>query len=270
MLKRCTAVVMGGFFLSSIALADGDVPYVPTADETVRIMLEAARVSPGDYLIDLGSGDGRIVIAAAKEFGARALGVDLNPDLVKQSKGNADKAGVKDKVEFRQQDLFDTDLSKASVLTIYLLPAVNLKLREKILSEMKPGARIVSHDYDMGDWEPDVTIETGDDTIYLWVVPARVDGKWSMELPGKNGNEQVQIDLSQNYQMLSGQASSGGQSKAIPQVVMQGDLIALEIAHPKSGQTMRFLGKINGSKIEGVLDDQAMTMSRTSVARAEP
>jgi precorrin-6B methylase 2 len=150
-----------------------DVPFVPTPQETVDRMLAMAKVGPNDYLIDLGSGDGRIPITAAKKFGIRAMGVDLNPVRIAESNDNAKKEGVSDKVEFKQGDLFQQDISKATVLTMYLLPDVNMKLRPKIWSDLKPGTRIVSHAFSMGDWTPDAT-STGPDgrnTVYLWIVP---------------------------------------------------------------------------------------------------
>jgi SAM-dependent methyltransferase len=156
-----------------------DVPFVVTPDNVTLEMLELAKVGPEDYLIDLGSGDGRIVIVAAKRFGARGVGVEIVPDLVRRSRESAKLAGVEKRAEFREQDLFETDLSKATVVTLYLLPEVNLQLRPK-LQKLRPGTRIVSHDWDMGDWKPDRTIEVDapDKTIgrekksriHLWVV----------------------------------------------------------------------------------------------------
>ena len=170
------------------ARAQGDeVPFVVTPDNVTLAMLQLAKVGPEDYLIDLGSGDGRIVISAARKFGARGLGVELVADLVAQSREAAQQAGVGQKAHFREQDLFKTDLSPASVVTMYLLPEVNLQLRPRIL-QLRPGTRIVSHDWDMGEWEPDrtVTVEAPDkpvgrdktSKVHLWIVPARVDGQW--------------------------------------------------------------------------------------------
>lgn len=147
-----------------------DVPYVPTNQETVEKMLELAGVKAGDVVYDLGCGDGRIVITAAKKFGATGVGVDLNPQRIKEAKENAKAAGVEDKVRFVEGNLFDFDFSKANVVTLYLLPSVNLKLRPKLQKELKPGSRIVSHDFDMGDWKADKEIEVGNDTIYLWTI----------------------------------------------------------------------------------------------------
>jgi len=148
-----------------------DVPYVPTPQHVVDEMLRLGDVKKGDFLIDLGSGDGRIVVSAARDHGARALGIDLNPERIAEANANAKAAGVEDKVEFRQGDLFEQDLSKADVLTLYLLPSVNEKLKPKILRELRPGTRVVSHSFDMGDWKPDKTVEVDGRTLYLWIVP---------------------------------------------------------------------------------------------------
>lgn len=148
-----------------------DVPYVPTPQEVVDEMLKVANVKKEDMLYDLGCGDGRIVITAAQKFGTRGVGVDINPERIKESNENARKAGVTDRVKFIQQNLFDTDLSKATVITLYLLPDVNLKLRPKLL-QLKPGTRIVSHAFDMGDWKPDKTVDVNGRRVYYWVVPA--------------------------------------------------------------------------------------------------
>jgi predicted O-methyltransferase YrrM len=155
------------------------VPYVPTPQIVVNQMLELAKVSGDDVLYDLGSGDGRIPITAAQKYNVRrGTGVELNPELVEESRANAETAGVSDRVEFLQQDLFKTDLSKATVVTLYLLPDVNLELRSKLLRELKPGTRIVSHDFDMGEWKPEQVVNVQSDsrqhTLYYWVVPEEI------------------------------------------------------------------------------------------------
>lgn len=148
-----------------------DVPYVPTPDEVVEAMLAAARLGEGDVLYDLGCGDGRVVIAAAKKPGVRALGVDISPERIREAKAAAERAGVAERASFREEDFFKTDLREATVVTLYLLPEVNLRLRPKLLKELRPGARIVSHAFDLGDWAPDRTIEVNGRTIYVWTVP---------------------------------------------------------------------------------------------------
>lgn len=152
---------------------DLDVPYVPTPPAVVDEMLRIANVTGNDVLYDLGSGDGRIVIAAAQEFGTRGVGIDLDPQRVEEANQNAQAAGVSDRVQFRQQDLFQTDLSDATVVTLYLLPEVNLKLRPKLLDELEPGTRIVSHAFNMGDWQPEQVVEVEGRTIYFWTVPEK-------------------------------------------------------------------------------------------------
>jgi SAM-dependent methyltransferase len=190
-----------------------EVPFITTPDRVALAMLEIASVGADDTLIDLGSGDGRIVILAAKRFGARGLGVEIVPDLVRQSRASAQRAGVEQRVEFREQDLFKTDLSSASVITMYLLPEVNLQLRPSLLA-LEPGTRIVSHDWDMGDWPPErtVKVDVPDKTVgldkfsrvHLWVVPARVHGLWCGLGRGRGGA----LRIAQTYQSFT--ASLGG------------------------------------------------------------
>ena len=155
-----------------------DVPYVPTPDKVVEQMLALAKVTKNDVLYDLGSGDGRIVITAARKFGTRGTGIDINPERIKEANENARKAGVTNRVQFRQQDLFDADISKATVVTLYLLPDINVKLRPKLFKELKPGTRIVSHDFDMGEWKPERVVQVQgpnrEHTVYYWVVPKQV------------------------------------------------------------------------------------------------
>lgn len=152
-----------------------DVPYVPTPQPVVDAMLKLANVKKGDVLYDLGSGDGRIPITAAKKYGVRAVGIDINPERIEEANQNAKKAGVTNRVQFRQQDLFQTNLGEASVVTLYLLPDINVKLRPQLFKQLKPGTRIVSHDFDMGEWKPDKVLQvkgpTREHTLYYWVVP---------------------------------------------------------------------------------------------------
>jgi SAM-dependent methyltransferase len=193
-----------------------DVPYVTSPENVVDAMLGLAQVKSSDFVLDLGSGDGRIVIEAATEHGARGLGVEIDPTLVALSNENARKAGVADRARFIEQDLFQTDLTQASVITMYLLPDVNLKLRPSLL-KLRPGTRIVSHDWDMGDWEADakVVIDVPEkklglkkqSTLMLWKVPATVDGAWS-------AGRRLRMQLAQKYQMLSGSVQFRGENYA--------------------------------------------------------
>jgi len=151
-----------------------DVVYVPTPYEAVEKMLELANVNKDDVVYDLGSGDGRIPIMAAEEYGARGVGIEIDPKRIQEARENAQEAGVTDQVKFIQQDLFETDLSEATVVTLYLLPSLNVKLRPKLLRELEPGTPIISHDFDMGEWEPKRVVEVGGSTVYLWIVPEEI------------------------------------------------------------------------------------------------
>ena len=187
-----------------------DVPYVPTPMKTVARMLEMAKVKPSDILYDLGSGDGRIVISAVRDFGAqRASGIDINPIRIRESNENARKAGVTNKVKFFEANIFEYDFSEATVLSMYLLTEVNLKLRPRILQILKPGTRIVSHDFDMGEWEPDETAAMdGFRHVYLWIVPAQIDGTWEVTA----GTTRYPVVLEQFFQRLSGNVQLGGRT----------------------------------------------------------
>lgn len=210
------AAALAWFGLPHSAKAQDEVPFVTTPDAVTLAMLELAGVQRSDYVVDLGSGDGRIVITAAKRFGARGLGVELVPDLVAQSQRNAQAAGVAHLVSFRQQDLFDTALEPATVITMYLLPAVNRQLRPRLLA-LAPGTRIVSHDWDMGDWLPDrsLTLDVPDkpiglnksSTVHLWVVPARVQGLWC--------GDDSQLQITQRFQRFSATLQSKGASAPV-------------------------------------------------------
>jgi hypothetical protein len=190
-----------------------EVPYVQTPGNVVDAMLSIAEVGPRDYVVDLGSGDGRIVIAAANRYGARALGIDYDQTLIAESRANAAKAGVSDRARFLNQDIFLADFHDATVVTMYLLPEVNLEIRPRILFELTPGTRVVSHDWDMGDWEPDrrLVVEAPEktvglrkeSTVYLWIVPARVAGYWRGTLTGPGGEEPVVLEFAQRFQHAS-------------------------------------------------------------------
>ena len=158
-------------YSAAASATEVEVPFVPTPDNVVERMLQIAKVGPDDVVYDLGSGDGRIVIAAARKRGARAVGIDIDPARIRESRENARKAGVTKRVEFRQENLFDADIREATVVTLYLLPAVNLRLRPKLLADLRPGTRIVSYGFHMGDWKPTATAEVGNSTVYFWVVP---------------------------------------------------------------------------------------------------
>lgn len=171
-------VAVGLVVLAALAWAQApartpDVPFVPTSQELVVAMLKLADVHQGDTVIDLGCGDGRIIITAVKQFGATGIGVDINPERIKEANDNAKKAGVADKVKFIEGDLFDADIHNATVVTLYLLPNVNIKLRPKLLRDLKPGTRVVSHSFDMDDWKPDKEQEVNGSQLYLWIIPKK-------------------------------------------------------------------------------------------------
>jgi Methyltransferase domain len=217
-----------------------DVVWVPSPQTAVNKMLDMAKVTPKDYVIDLGSGDGRTVITAAKR-GAKALGIEYNPDMVELSKRNAAKEGVSDKATFAKADLFETDFSQATVITMFLLPDINLKLRPKILN-LKPGTRIVSNTFTMGEWTADETATVNEDcqsycTVMLWIVPAKVSGTW--QLP------QGQLALKQTFQMISGTIRSGNVSTPITNGRLRGD----EISFSAGGA--QYTGRVNGNVMEG-------------------
>lgn len=220
-----------------------DVVWVPTAQALVDRMLDMAKVTPKDFVMDLGSGDGRTVITAAKR-GVRAQGVEFNPDMVALSRKNAAAAGVSDKATFVQGDIFKTDFSKATVITLFLLPDLNVRLRPQLLN-MKPGTRVVSNSFDMGDWNPDQEVSaTTECTSYcramLWIIPAKVGGTWKMA----NG----ELTLSQTYQMLSGSLKSSSGATPIANGKMRGDEISFTVGNSV------YRGRVNGNRIDGMIE----------------
>jgi precorrin-6B methylase 2 len=222
----------GNSYIPRIGQQGKDVVWVPTPQELVNKMLEIAKVTADDYVIDLGSGDGRTVIAAAKT-GAKAIGIEYNPDMIALSKENAEKEGFGDKVQFIQADLYETDLSKATVITMFLLPEINLKLRPRLLN-LKPGTRIVSNTFAMGEWEADQEVTTEENwnswnTAYLWIIPAKVAGKWHL------GNEVM--ELTQEFQFVHGILNSAGKSLAVTDGRLNGNSISFTISNEKYSGT---------------------------------
>ena len=241
------AAVLACFMLSGQAPAPKpklDVIYLPTPEAVVEKMLEMAQVRSSDYLIDLGSGDGRIPIAAAKTYGARGFGVDIDPERVTEAKENAEKAGVSDKVDFRVQNLFDTKIGDATVLSLYLLTRLNLELRPRILSELKPGTRVVSHAFDMGDWKPDRHEVVEGRNAYLWIVPAKVDGRWTVN---QGDGKRFDLTLTQKYQEVEGTATVNGRQVKLEDVNLRGDQISFVI-DTGEGRT-QFSGRVTGETI---------------------
>ncbi|KJS38398.1 MAG: hypothetical protein VR70_10120 [Rhodospirillaceae bacterium BRH_c57] len=259
------ALLLGG---ASTALAKPlDVPFVPTPQPLVDRMLEMAEVGPDDYLIDLGSGDGRIPITAAREHGTRGLGVDLNPERVEEAQAAAREAGVEGTVEFREEDLFDTDISQATVLTMYLLPRVNLQLRPRILEELAPGTRVVSHAFDMDDWEPDARDRVNGQRAYLWIVPAKVAGQWQM---GGGPHGPVTLALAQKYQHIEGEAmTEDGTTLPLQNATLRGAEIRFTLASP-DGMSQEYAGRVEGDTIEPLEDGAGWQARRTATAEAFP
>lgn len=262
---RAVALLLSGLVpVASTFAVEPSVPYVPTPQEVVERMLQIARVGPNDYLIDLGSGDGRIVITAAKKHGARGFGVDLNPERIRESNENARKAGVTARVAFHQRDLFATDLGQATVITMYLLPRVNLELRPKLL-ELKPGTRVVSHDFSMDDWKPDVHVvmDAGDkhggsggkSDIYFWVIPAKVAGTWRWELLVADKPLPYEVELEQKYQMISGSARAGGRAVKLQGARLRGEELHFSFTAEIDGAPVRheFHGKVSGDAVRGTV-----------------
>jgi len=213
-----------------------DVPYVPSDDEVVEAMLKLAGVGPKDLLYDLGSGDGRIVIAAAKRHGARAIGIEMDPLRIADAMEYAGDEGVECQVDFLEEDLFDTDLSPATVVTMYLLESINAQLRPRLLETLRPGSRIISHAFDMGDWQPDQCMRLNGATIYKWVVPAHVAGTW--QWAGADGTP-YQATLQQHYQEITGEAQADGAPAELQNARLEGATLSLEL-HLESGQVKHF------------------------------
>jgi SAM-dependent methyltransferase len=220
-----------------------DAPFVATDLEVVDAMLGMARVRPDDRVVDLGSGDGRILVAAARSYGAHGLGVDIDPARIREANANAQAAGVGGLVAFRREDLFRTSIGDADVLTLYLLPEINLRLRPRILAEMRPGSRVVSHDFNMGDWRWDQRRHIGTATIYLWIVPARAQGHWTLSADGHN----FAMTLEQHYQDLTGTIAVGGREVRVEQGRLNGDLIRFLADLGRGRQT--FEGRIVDNRI---------------------
>ena len=286
--RTCTSIRFVAALALGAALAPGaraatpSVPYVPTPQDVVERMLQIARVTASDYLIDLGSGDGRIVVTAAKKHGARGFGVDLNPERIRESNDNARKAGVTDRVSFQQRDLFETDLSDATVITMYLLPRVNMELRPKLLA-LKPGTRVVSHDFSMEDWKPDVHVTMdvqekyggsgGKSDIYFWVIPARAGGTWQWQLNIAGKPQAYELALEQKFQAVSGSARVNGQPAKLQGVTLRGGEIRVVFTADVNGAAVKheFTGTVEGDAISGSVSlsgTRLQSLSEWSARRA--
>ncbi len=276
-LKRVLAVAL---LLAAPGLGaqegEGHVVYVPTPQKVVDEMLNMAKVGPGDYIIDLGSGDGRIVITAAKEFGARGFGVDLDRVLLERANENARLAGVADRAHFSEQDLFETDLTRATVITSYLLPELNFKLRPKILG-LRPGTRVVTHDYDMDNWFPDaqkvISVpdkevgEEGKSYVFLYIVPAKMAGQWLSQI--EHGRKAVPYDFffDQDFQFVEGMVRVDKREGKVREFKLVGDQAEFTARLIVAGRvrTHRFSGKVKNDTIEGTV-----TFGEGNAQRTQP
>lgn len=259
-----TALVAAALFVMPVAAQDyGDTPYVQTPQNVVDRMLEVATVGPKDFVIDLGSGDGRMIITAAKKHGARGFGVDLDRRLVTLSNRLAAKAGVADRAVFYERDIYQTDLTPASVVTIYLLPEVNLMMRPRLIAMLKPGTRIVSHDYDMGEWTPDLAFTmdapgkpVGRDEkskVFFWVVPAKVSGKWVWyERPDGAAPRSYELVLDQFFQKIEGTLTVEGKTVPIENAKLTGDQVSFS-AKVDPAAPSEFSGRVINNGVEGVV-----------------
>ena len=251
--------------LGSFCLTGCYVPfvrYVPTPEDVVVEMLQLARVDRDDLVYDLGCGDGRFVITAAKVFGARGVGVDIDPDRIRESEENARREGVTDRVKFFVQDLFQTDIREATIVTLYLFPDLNLKLRPKLFRELRPGTRVLSYKYDMGEWEPDsqrtvdkprVSPKEAPPVYYFWVIPADAGGVWRWSMTTSEGGRDYFLRLVQTFQKISGKLEGQVSESPIEEPRLSGDQISFTIVDETQGRKalIRFHGRIIGDSIEG-------------------
>jgi protein-L-isoaspartate O-methyltransferase len=238
-------------------------PYVPSPQLVVTEMLKLANVGPSDFVIDLGSGDGRIVLTAAKQFGARGLGVEIQEDLLKASNESARTQGLADRVRFVKQDLFKANVAPATVVTMYLIPETVEKLRDKLLAELRPGARIVSHDYTFAGWTSDKQLDMNLDEkvavtgvtrtlISLYIVPAKVAGRWTAKLPPSVVNGPAELEFRQEFSSVSGVARLPGRELALDQVKLSGEKLRFALALDGVKPTV-FEGQVKGPTIQGVV-----------------
>jgi len=229
-----------------VGQAGKDVIWVPTPDEVVDRMLRMAQVTANDYVVDLGAGDGKIAIAAAKSYGARSMGIEYNADMARHAQGNVEKAGVAGRARIVNGDIFITDFSQATVVTMYLLPGLNMKLRPTILA-MRPGTRVVSHSFTMEDWDADETSSMDGRRAYFWVVPANVHGSWTLE----SGGERNELSFEQRFQKLEGTVALGAQTQGgLRDARLRGFNISFAWVDNK-GALRNYSGRITGTKMEG-------------------
>jgi trans-aconitate methyltransferase len=247
----------------------------------VRAMLQVTHVGPEDRVYDLGCGDGRIVITAVKRYGARGVCVDIDSIRIKESRNNADTAGVAKRIEFRQADLFETELHGATVVTLYLLPILNERLRPKLFRELRPGTRVVSNSFDMGDWKPDSTLEVKtpggfSSYAYYWVLPADVAGVWKVSLKDSGataaaGGHGYQLRLEQKYQQVKGKAVANRHTLPLEEPRLHGSQLSFTIRDTSGGtaRVLQFTGRVKGDQMEGEVADADGGSHPWSAARTE-
>jgi SAM-dependent methyltransferase len=259
-MKSYLSVFLLLFVLQSAVLSQ-DVPYVPTTPEVVNGMLKLAEVTEDDLVYDLGCGDGRIVVAAARDFGAKGVGVDSNPDRIKESNDNAEKNDVKDKVKFIEQNLFEADIKDATVVAIYLLNSVNLKLRPKLFRELQPGTRVVSHAFHMEDWAPDSSQVVDDRDIYFWIIPENASGTWNI----KGSDRNFSLNIDQRFQEISGTLTEGEKSYEIKNAKIEGSKLSFTAEGDNS--SISFEGEVNDDTLQGTINsgNNAQEQSITAV-----
>lgn len=261
------ALLLLGFAVpSAAALPDIPTPYVPSTEVAVEEMLRLAKVRPDDVVMDLGSGDGRIVIAAARYFGARGIGIEIDPELVEKARENAKEAGVADRVRFFAQDVLKSDLSAASVVTMYLLSPLIERLKPKLLAELKPGTRIVAHNYGFKDWMPDrqVTISK---TIMLYTVPAQVAGRWRLHAALPGGERSFDFELKQVFQRITGGVRVSGGYLPLFEPRLEGERIRFVIVD--EGRSHHFEGRVSGLEMRGTVRSGVGSAAAENTWRAE-
>jgi SAM-dependent methyltransferase len=259
--------------LSATAAAqkrEPDIFFAPTPQNVVETMLELAEVNEHDVVYDLGCGDGRFVITAAKKFGARGVGIDIDPKRIEESARNAEKQGVMNRVRFIEGDLFEADIREATVITLYLLSELNLKLRPKLLAELRPGSRVLSYAFDMGNWKPDREGSDRGDGFYCWVIPAKVTGTWQWSLGGAGAGEQYGLQLEQQYQEIKGSVAVDGKPGKLLDSKLEGDRVTFEVIsdYPGPPASMRFNGRVTGDTITGHVDIQGGSLKETRAWKA--
>ncbi len=266
--QKSTAVADAGTYAPQTGQAGKDVIWVPTPDALVKRMLQLGGVTKDDFVIDLGAGDGKIVIAAARDFGARGLGIEYNPDMVAHAQRLAQAAGVADRAKFEKADIFESDFSKATVITMYLLPTLNMKLRPTLL-KLKPGTKLVTHAFNMGGWQPDEVSRAGGSAGHLWLVPANVTGKWKLDYAQGGRRSTVPLEVTrQHFQFPEGTLDLQGTETSLRDARVIGDKLRFAFTGT-DGVVRTFLGRVNSGRIEGEAHDGRRAERFTATRESE-